>query len=59
MSAKSGNPSDPRRAERLKAALRSNLKRRKAQERGRGQLVKKRQPAVRPPEGEDPAATDR
>jgi hypothetical protein len=37
MTGKNGKPSDPRRAERLKAALRDNLKRRKAQERGRVQ----------------------
>lgn len=40
MAGKSGKPSDPRRAERLKAALRDNLKRRKAQERARAGAAK-------------------
>ncbi|MDP4025671.1 hypothetical protein Q8W71_23840 [Methylobacterium sp. NEAU 140] len=40
------------RAERLKAALRENLRRRKAQGRGRAE-------AVRPPDAERPDAPDR
>ncbi len=37
MSGKSGKSGDPKRSERLKAALRENLKRRKAQQKGRAQ----------------------
>jgi hypothetical protein len=47
---------DPKRAERLKAALRDNLKRRKAQERARAQTqaAEKVTPTVRPRESGDP-----
>jgi hypothetical protein len=40
MTGRSGKSGDPKRAERLKAALRDNLKRRKAQEKARVRAVK-------------------
>jgi hypothetical protein len=51
-------PGDPRRAERLKAALRDNLKRRKAQERARAKDAEKVAPPVRPRESGDAGAKD-
>jgi hypothetical protein len=56
MTGGSGKSGDPRRAERLKAALRDNLKRRKAQERARAQTAVEVPPAVRPRESGDPGA---
>ena len=60
----SGKSGDPKRAERLKAALRDNLKRRKAQARRRSHAERgserdsEREPA-RPRESGDPEATNR
>jgi hypothetical protein len=45
MTSRSGKSSDPKRTERLKAALRDNLKRRKAQKKARVQAVKGRDSA--------------
>ena len=54
MTGASGKSGDSKRAERLKAALRDNLKRRKAQERARAEKAPS-QP-IRPRASGDPAA---
>ena len=56
MTGGSGKSGNSRRAERLKVALRDNLKRRKAQERARAQTAVEVPPAVRPRESGDPGA---
>jgi hypothetical protein len=59
----SGKPGDPRRAERLKAALRDNLKRRKEQAKARVQADSKSAgqgpSSARPRRSGDPGATNR
>ena len=56
MTGGSGKSGQSRRAERLKAALRDNLKRRKAQLKARAQAAVETPPAVRPRESGDPGA---
>jgi hypothetical protein len=56
MTGASGKSGDLRRAERLKAALRDNLKRRKAQAKARAQAAVGAPPAVRTRESGDPGA---
>jgi hypothetical protein len=56
MTGASGKSGDLRRAERLKAALRDNLKRRKAQAKARAQAAVAAPPAGRPSESGDPGA---
>jgi hypothetical protein len=55
----SGKPGDPRRAERLKAALRDNLKRRKEQARGRAEETGSSPSSARPRGSGDPGAKGR
>jgi hypothetical protein len=59
--AASGKSGDPKRAERLKAALRDNLKRRKAQVKARARADSESagQGPARPRESENPGATNR
>ncbi len=57
MADKTGKSGERQRAERLKAALRANLKRRKAQARGRAQ--EPGPSSVRPRENGDPGAKGR
>jgi hypothetical protein len=56
MTGGSGKSGDPRRNERLRAALRDNLKRRKAQLKARAQAAVEAPPAVRPRESGNPGA---
>jgi hypothetical protein len=58
MAGGSGKSGDPRRTERLRAALRENLKRRKAQMKARAQTPVEAPPAVRPRESGDPGAKE-
>jgi hypothetical protein len=57
--AETGKTPDQKRAERLKAALRENLKRRKAQARGRSGGTASGPSTVRPRESGDPGPKER